>query len=125
MTKKHLVKKAKELYVTDNFSPEEIAEKLGICRRTVFYWLKKFDWRKYKARIEDYENNSAEEAKDNAQRLIWKINKDWDEGRKISNLELRTVAKLADNFLEFKKNESSQKKAFKKLQEWKDLLPDF
>lgn len=46
MNKMHLVKKAKELYQIDKLSADEIAKKLDISRRTVFNWMKQFDWKK-------------------------------------------------------------------------------
>ena len=38
MNKLHLLKKAENLYCIENFTPDMIAEKLNISRRTVFNW---------------------------------------------------------------------------------------
>lgn len=46
MNKMYLAKKAKELYQIENLSADEIAKRLGISRRTVFNWIKQFDWKK-------------------------------------------------------------------------------
>lgn len=46
MNKMYLAKKAKELYQIENLSADEIASQLGVSRRTVFNWMKQFDWKK-------------------------------------------------------------------------------
>jgi transposase len=46
MNKMYLAKKAKELYQVENLNADEIAQKLGISRRTVFNWMKQFNWKK-------------------------------------------------------------------------------
>jgi len=46
MNKMYLARKAKELYQIQNFGADEIAKQLGISRRTVFNWMKQFDWKK-------------------------------------------------------------------------------
>ncbi len=46
MNKMHLAKRAKELYQIEHLNADEIAERLGISRRTVFNWMKQFDWKK-------------------------------------------------------------------------------
>ena len=38
MNKLHLLKQAENLYCIENLTPEIIAEKLNISRRTVFNW---------------------------------------------------------------------------------------
>ena len=44
MNKLHLLKKAENLYCIENFTPDMIAEKLNISRRTVFNCKKKYKW---------------------------------------------------------------------------------
>lgn len=46
MNKMYLAKKAKELCQIERLSADEIAKRLGISRRTVFNWIKQFDWKK-------------------------------------------------------------------------------
>jgi predicted DNA-binding protein YlxM (UPF0122 family) len=46
MNKMHFVKKAKELYQIEHLNADEIAQRLRISRRTVFNWMKQFDWKK-------------------------------------------------------------------------------
>jgi transposase len=42
----YLLKQAKELYQIERLNADAIAERLGISRRTVFNWMKQFDWKK-------------------------------------------------------------------------------
>jgi len=46
MNKMHLALKAKELYQIEHLNADEIAERLEVSRRTVFNWMKQFDWKK-------------------------------------------------------------------------------
>ena len=46
MNKMHLAKKAKELYQIEHLNADEIAQRLGISRRTVFNWMKQFEFKK-------------------------------------------------------------------------------
>jgi transcriptional regulator with XRE-family HTH domain len=46
MNKMYLAKKAKELYQIEHLNADEIAKRLGISRRTVFNWMKQFDFKK-------------------------------------------------------------------------------
>jgi transposase-like protein len=46
MNKMHLALKAKELFQIEHLNADEIAKQLGISRRTVFNWMKQFDWKK-------------------------------------------------------------------------------
>ena len=46
MNKMHLALKAKELYQIEHLNANEIAKRLGISRRTIFNWMKQFDWKK-------------------------------------------------------------------------------
>ena len=53
MNKLQLLKKAENLYCIENFTPDMIAEKLNISRRTVFNWEKKYKWENSN-RIKDF-----------------------------------------------------------------------
>lgn len=44
MNKLHLLHEAEKLYSIENLTPEMIAEKLNISRRTIFNWKKKYKW---------------------------------------------------------------------------------
>ena len=61
MNKLHLLKKAENLYCIENFTPDMIAEKLNISRRTVFNWKKKYKWDNHLVRIKDFSNQFTTE----------------------------------------------------------------
>jgi transposase len=46
MNKIRLAPRAKELYQIEHLNADEIAKQLGISRRTIFNWIKQFDWKK-------------------------------------------------------------------------------
>ena len=56
MNKIHLLHEAENLYSVENLTPEMIAEKLNISRRTVFNWKKKYKWDNHIVRIKDSSN---------------------------------------------------------------------
>ena len=61
MNKLHLLKKAENLYCIENYTPDMIAEKLNISRRTVFNWKKKYKWDNHLVRIKDFSNQFTTE----------------------------------------------------------------
>ena len=61
MNKLHLLPKAENLYCIENFTPDMIAEKLNISRRTVFNWKKKYKWDNHLVRIKDFSNQFTTE----------------------------------------------------------------
>lgn len=54
MNKLHLLKQAENLYCIENLTPDIIAEKLNISRRTIFNWIKKYNWKSNPVRIKDF-----------------------------------------------------------------------
>ena len=79
MNKLHLLKKAENLYCIENFTPDMIAEKLNISRRTVFNWKKKYKWENSN-RIKDFSKQFTGE--------IYSL------GAKLLNMVFRTLLKL-------------------------------
>ena len=59
MNKLHLLHEAEKLYSIENLTPEMIAEKLNVSRRTVFNWKKKYKWNNHIVRIKDFSNQFA------------------------------------------------------------------
>lgn len=54
MNKLHLLKSAEQLYCIENLNADKIAEELNISRRTVFNWIKKYNWKSNPVRIKDF-----------------------------------------------------------------------
>lgn len=118
MNKLHLLNEAEKLYCVENLTPEMIAEKLNISRRTVFNWKKKYKWNNHIVRIKDFSNQIAGDIYNIGAKLLTKLNDDIDNNRiwnkheicaleniiKIINKEEKGQTKNLDNFLNKKKS---------------------
>ena len=116
MNKLHLLHKAENLYCVENLTPEIIAEKLNISRRTAFNWKKKYKWDNRIVRIKDFSKQFTCEIYNIGTKLLAKLNDDIDNNRilnkheicaleniiKIINKEEKRQTKNLDNF-SFKK----------------------
>lgn len=116
MNKLHLLKQAENLYCIENFTPDMIAEKLNISRRTIFNWKKKYKWDNHIVRIKDFSNQFVGNVYNVGVKLLTKLNDDIDNNRilnkheicalenviKIINKEEKGQTKNLDNF-SFKK----------------------
>ena len=117
MNKLHLLHEAKKLYCVENLSPEIIAEKLNISRRTIFNWKKKHNWDNHIVRIKDFSKQFAGDIYNVGVKLLTKLNDDIDNNRilnkheicaleniiKIINKEEKEQAKNLDNISPKKK----------------------
>ena len=112
MNKLHLLHKAEKLYSVENLTPEMIAEKLNISRRTIFNWKRKYKWDNHIVRIKDFSNQFVGEVYDVGAKLLTKLNENIDNSRilnkheicalenivKIINKEEKEQTKNLDNF---------------------------
>lgn len=118
MNKLHLLHKAEKLYCVKNLTPEMIAEKLNISRRTVFNWKKKYNWDNHLVKMKNFSNQFAGDIYNVGVKLLIKLNDDIDSNRilneheicalenviKIINKEEKEQAKNLDNFSPKKKS---------------------
>ena len=118
MNKLHLLNEAEKLYCVKNLTPEMIAEKLNISRRTVFNWKKKYKWDNHIVRIKDFSKQFTGDIYNVGVKLLTKLNDDIDNNRilnkheicaleniiKIINREEREQTKNLDNFSHKKKS---------------------
>ena len=81
MNKLHLLYEAEKLYCVENLSPEMIAEKLNISRRTIFNWKKKHNWDNHIVRIKDFSKQFAGDIYNVGVKLLTKLNDDIDNNR--------------------------------------------
>ena len=112
MNKLHLLHKAEKLYCIENLSPEMIAEKLNISRRTIFNWKKKYKWDNHIVRIKDFSNQFAGEIYNVGVKLLTKLNDDIDNNRIFNKHEicaLENIIKIIN------KEEKEQKEQTKNL----------
>ncbi len=125
MNKLHLLHKAEKLYSVENLTPEMIAEKLNVSRRTIFNWKKKHNWDKPIVRIKDLSKQFAGDIYNVGVKLLTKLNDDIDNNRILNKHEicaLENIIKIINN------EEKEQKKnlddfSFKKKSA-KFLTPD-
>lgn len=88
MNKLHLLHEAKKLYSIENLTPEMIAEKLNISRRTIFNWKKKYKWDNHIVRIKDFSNQFAGDIYNIGTKLLAKLNDDIDNNRILNKHEI-------------------------------------
>ncbi len=112
MNKLHLLHEVEKLYCVENLSPEMIAEKLNISRRTIFNWKKKHNWDNHIVRMKDFSKQFAGNIYNIGTKLLTKFNDDIDNNRilnkheicaleniiKIINKEEKRQTKNLDNF---------------------------
>lgn len=88
MNKLHLLHEAENLYCIENLTPDIIAEKLNISRRTVFNWKKKYKWDNHIVRIKDFSNQFAGDIYNIGTKLLAKLNDDIDNNRILNKHEI-------------------------------------
>lgn len=99
MNKLHLLQKAENLYSVENLTPEMIAEKLNISRRTVFNWKKKYKWDNHIVRIKDFSNQFTCDIYNVGTKLLMKLNDDIDNNKilnKHSICALKNIIKIVN-----------------------------
>lgn len=101
MNKLHLLKQAEQLYCVENFNADKIAEKLNISRRTVFNWIKKYNWKSNPVRIKDFPKQFSGEFYSLGAKLSKKMIDDLDNNRvfnKHTVCALGEVLKIINKF---------------------------
>lgn len=118
MNKLHLLKQAKNLYCIENLTPDIIAEKLNVSRRTIFNWKKKYHWDNHIVKIKNFSKQFADDIYNVGVKFLTKLNDDIDNNRilnkheicaleniiKIINKEEKGQTKNLDNFFNKKKS---------------------
>ena len=88
MNKLHLLHNAEKLYCVENLTPEMIAEKLNISRRTIFNWKKKYKWDNHIVKIKDFSKQFAGDIYNIGTKLLTKLNDDIDNNRILNKHEI-------------------------------------
>lgn len=88
MNKLHLLKQAENLYYIENLTPDIIAEKLNVSRRTIFNWKKKYKWDNHLVRMKDFSNQFAGDIYNVGVKLLAKLNDDIDNNRILNKHEI-------------------------------------
>lgn len=106
MNKQKLAKQAQKLYEIENLNADEIALRLGISRRTVFNWIKQFNWKKHKIDLAEIKNSFPQELQQLASKMMTKVNNDIDNKRKLSNEELYSIANIVETLDKMEKQKA-------------------
>ena len=109
MNKLHLLHEAEKLYSIENLTPEMIAEKLNVSRRTVFNWKKKYKWNNHIVRIKDFSNQFAGDIYNIGAKLLAKLNDDIDNNQQTPQSELYSRMNILKNLPQLKSNINSSK----------------
>lgn len=88
MNKLHLLHEAEKLYCVENLSPEIIAKKLNISRRTIFNWKKKYNWDNHLVKMKNFSNQFASDIYNVGVKLLTKLNDDIDSNRILNKHEI-------------------------------------
>ena len=125
MNKLHLLHEAEKLYSIENLTPEMIAEKLNISRRTIFNWKKKYKWDNHIVRIKDFSKQFAGDIYNVGTKLLTKLNDDIDNNRILNKHEicaLENIIKIINK--EEKGQTKNSDNIFPKKKPAKFLSPD-
>ena len=125
MNKLHLLYEAEKLYSIENLTPEMIAEKLNISRRTIFNWKKKYKWDNHIVRIKDFSKQFAGDIYNVGVELLTKLNDDIDNNRILNKHEicaLENIIKIINK--EEKGQTKNSDNIFPKKKPAKFLSPD-
>ena len=104
MNKLHLLKQAENLYCIENLTPDIIAEKLNISRRTVFNWIKKYNWKSNPVRIKDFPKQFSGEFYSLGAKLSKKMIDDLDNNRLFNKHTVCALGEVLKIINKFEKN---------------------
>ena len=120
MSKMKLFKQAEQMYLK-GLSVSEISLQLGLSKRTLFYWKKKYDW-DIKRQESMYDKTQfKEDLQKFAQKLMARIVNGKQQEIPISQAEYYSLVNILKLFPELKELETQNKTSQVK----KELSPDF
>ena len=123
MTKYNQLPQAEHMYIYDRKSLVEIGAQLGLSRRILFYWKKKYNWDRKRFEMDYEKENFSKELLDFARKIMNKISKDIDNNQKTPPPEIYSLINilksipLVNQYANFLKSEQKSEK--------KSLTPEF
>ena len=120
MSKMKLFKQAEQMYLK-GLSVSEISLQLGIAKRTLFYWKKKYDWDKKRKESMYDKSQFKEDLQKFAQKLIDKIANSNKTNSQISQAEYYSLVNILNFLPELKENNTQKETPQIKT----ELSPDF
>lgn len=122
----HLLHDAEKLYCVENLSPEMIAEKLNISRRTIFNWKKKYKWNNHIVKIKDFSKQFVGDIYNVGVKLLAKLNDDIDNNRILNKHEIRALEEIIKIITKNEKEQTSAPIDFSNNKKYReDFTPDF
>lgn len=124
MNKRHLLKQAKNLYCIENLTPDIIAEKLNVSRRTIFNWKKKYHWDNHIVKIKNFSKQFTTEIYSVGAKILSKLNDDLGNNRVLNKHSICALAEIIKIIT--KKEQISTSIDFSNNKKYReDFTPDF
>ena len=120
MSKIKLFKQAEQMYLKGS-TVSEISLKLGIAKRTLFYWKKQYDWDKKRKESMYDKSKLKEDLQKFAQKLMDKIANSNKTNSQISQAEYYSLVNILNFLPELKENNTQTETPQIKT----ELSPDF
>ena len=120
MSKMKLFKQAEQMYLK-GLTVSEISQELGIAKRTLFYWRKKYDWDKKRKESMYDRAQFKEDLQKFAQKLMDKIANSNKANNQISQAEYYSLVNILNFLPELKENNTQNETPQIKT----ELSPDF
>ena len=105
MSKMKLFKQAEQMYLK-GLSVSEISLQLGIAKRTLFYWKKKYDWDKKRKESMYDKSQFKEDLQKFAKKLMEKIANSNKTNNQISQAEYYSLVNILNFLPELKENDT-------------------
>lgn len=102
MTKYNQLPQAEHMYIYDRKPLSEIGAQLGLSRRILFYWKKKYNWDKKRFELEYEKENFSKELLDFARKIINKISNDINNNRQTPQAEMYSLMNILKNLPQVK-----------------------
>ena len=97
MTKYNQLPQAENMYIYEKKSLAEIGARLGLSRRILYYWKKKYNWDKKRFELEYEKENFSKELLEFARKIMNKISKDIDNNQKTPPPEIYSLINILKN----------------------------
>ena len=97
MTKYNQLPQAEHMYIYERKSVAKIGAQLGLSRRILFYWKKKYNWGKKRFELDYGRENFSKELLDFARKIMNKISNDIDNNQKTPPPEIYSLINILKN----------------------------
>lgn len=102
MTKLDKLSQAEHLYVYEKQSLDVISNKLGLSRRTLYYWKKEYEWDKKRFEKGRKQELFNRELLNFAQKIMDKISNDIDNNQQTPQAEMYSLMNILKNLPQVK-----------------------